>query len=343
MKTIYGAPATGVPISEAEALRIRSGEPYSAEMMLEELARLTETERVLHGDAPGIDYDYAALRAENNVFSEHNAVHALRHLRYDRHEMHAHEFFEIACQICGEGRLEFEGDAVHMQPGNICFIAPGVSHRLIEAADDAVLLKIIMRRSVFDELYHRILVSDTLLTHFLQTALYSEDAGWLLFDTGSDAEVRDTLLRLRYHEVRGGFTDGIMKEALVMQLFCYLTERFISSATAAFTGGMTGQILACISEHFHTITLTELAERFHFTPGYVSRLVKRASGMSFGELTNSMKINESKILLAQTDLPVREIFYRCGFGCKEFFCKTFRRMTGMTPTEYRKMKRDGDA
>jgi len=343
MKTIYGAPATGVPISEAEASRIRSGEPYSHEMMTEELLRLTHIERALRGDAPGIDYDYGAFRVEANIFSERSAVHVLRHLRYDRHALHSHEFFEIACQLGGEGRLEFAGEAMKLVPGNICFIAPGVEHRLIADADDAILLKIIMRRSDFDALYRRILLSDTLLTKFLHTALYAEGAGWLRFDAGRDAEVRDTLLRLRYHEVRGGLTDETMKEALVIQLFCYLTERFLEGATAAFTGGMTGQILACIREHFRTITLGELAEQFHFTPGYISRLVRRAAGMPFGELINTLKIDESRLLLAETDLPIREILYRCGFGCKEYFCKTFRRMTGMTPTEYRRSKKNGGA
>ena len=343
MKTIYGAPATGVPISEEEAARIRSGEPYSDEMMTEELLRLTDIERALRGEMLDIDYDYHAFRGEANIFSERSAVHVLRHLRYDRHALHSHEFFEIACQIGGEGRLQFAGDAVRLLPGSICFIAPGVEHRLIADADDAILLKVIMRRSDFDALYRRILISDTLLTNFLQTALYSEGAGWLMFDAAGDAEVRGTLLRLRYHEVRAAMTDDVMKEALVMQLFCYLTDHCLEGATAAFVSGMTGQILGCIREHFRTITLGELAERFHFTPGYISRLVKRAAGMPFGELINSLKISESKLMLAETKLPVQEIYLRCGFGCKEYFCKTFRRMTGMTPTEYRRSSKSGGA
>ena len=44
MKSIYGAPATGVPIDEAEARRIRGGEAYSAEMM-----RTYYAHKALHG------------------------------------------------------------------------------------------------------------------------------------------------------------------------------------------------------------------------------------------------------------------------------------------------------
>ena len=49
-----------------------------------------------------------------------------------------------------------------------------------------------------------------------------------------------------------------------------------------------------------------------------------------------LKLEEAKRLLRENELTVRQISDRLAFGEPNYFCKTFRRFTGMTPTEYKK-------
>lgn len=346
MKNIYGAPSTGVPISAYEAGRI-GAEDYTKELMLDVLSRLTEDEQRLKSGGepmPASDYDYGALGLEDNVFAEGNIVHVLRHLRYDRHEKHTHRFFEIVCQVRGKGIAEAAGERLCLDEGSICLLSPGTSHR-IEASDDAsIILKIMIRRSDFDEIYTHLLRSDTLLTGFFRCSLSGgEDSqGWLLFGTGGDPEILDTLLRMRYYEVRGALTDNVMKEALIMQLFCRLVSKHMSGVRASYGGGTAGRLICEIKENFRTVTLEELSEKYHFTKDYISRLLRRASGKSFTGLVLDMRLDHACRLLRTTVLPISDIAADSGFGCREFFCKKFRERTGMTPTEWRE-GRGGDS
>ena len=337
MKSIYGAPSTGVPLADDETAWARSGEPYSEKTMTELLLRLTDMEQHLkNGDGGRIDYDYSAFREEGNIFTEGSIVHVLRHLRYDRHEVHAHAFFEIICQLSGTASLTLGDSHETLSEGEICFVAPQMPHRIYLNEDDAITLKIILRRSDFDEMYRQLLRRASVLSHFFRSALYGEGAGWLCFDTAGDAEIRAVLFRMRWHEVRAAMTDDMMKQALIMQLFCLLTERCIDRTRAASSAGIEGRVLAYIAENYRTVTLDELSEVFHFSGDYLSRIVKRAAGKSFSDVVIGMKLERACTLLDTTDLPVEQVALACGFGCREFFYKTFRRTLGMPPAKWRK-------
>ena len=51
---------------------------------------------------------------------------------------------------------------------------------------------------------------------------------------------------------------------------------------------------------------------------------------------NILRINNAKQLISTTDLPFSEIAYLVGIEDRYYFSKLFRKMTGMSPTEYYK-------
>ena len=340
-KCIYGAPASKLPVSEYETRAIRASQRYSRGLMLELLSRFCDCEiRLKQNISPAADYDYMAFRSEENIFSEGNTTHILRHLRYDLHEPHSHRFFEIVCQAFGEGTLELSGQRLRLVPGTICLLAPGTVHRVEAFADDSIILKIILRQSDFDGIYRRIFRSNTLLNSFFMSSLYGQEgSGRLIFETGGDPDILDTLLRMRYHEIRASATDSLMKEALLCELFCYLTDRHIGSASSVIGHDAAGRLVAYINEHFRTVTLSELSREFHFTGNYISRILRRASGSSFGELVGRLRVEHACRLLAETPLPISEVMSDSGFGCREFFYKKFREYTGTTPLEWRRQNK----
>lgn len=339
LKEIYGAPATKVPLSPVEDRMIRREKAdYSPELMKKLLTDLTPDETAMkEGRAPA-DYDYRAFSFEDSVFDRGNIIHILRHLKYDRHEVHSHKFFEIICQVAGKGAAIIANERIELSPGIICLLSPGVMHRVEVFSDDAILLKIILRKTDFDAIFRQLLRSSTLLSSFFSSALYDENSGWLSFDSNGDGEITDILLRLRYHEVREAPTDPTMKEALVMQLLCLLIDRHSDSAKTSSELSLTGKIISRIRADSRTITLDELADEFHFTNGYVSRVVKQATGQSFTELIESLRIEHAAKLLMTTKLTIEEIAVESGFGCREFFHRKFKEYYGMTPSKWRKGK-----
>lgn len=83
------------------------------------------------------------------------------------------------------------------------------------------------------------------------------------------------------------------------------------------------------------VTLKDLAELTELSPSYLSRLIKRETGLSLSGLMNSYRVNESKQLLLRTEYSVFEIAHMVGFTYQNHFAQQFKAWTGLTPSDYR--------
>ncbi|MCP4155641.1 MAG: helix-turn-helix domain-containing protein [bacterium] len=82
-----------------------------------------------------------------------------------------------------------------------------------------------------------------------------------------------------------------------------------------------------------------LAEKLHVSVHFLSRLLNEHMGNSFYELVNGYRIEEVKARLsdpAEADMPILNIAYDAGFSTKSSFNRYFRKITGLTPSQFRK-------
>jgi AraC-like DNA-binding protein len=79
----------------------------------------------------------------------------------------------------------------------------------------------------------------------------------------------------------------------------------------------------------------DVAEAFHVTPGYVSRLFHRLSGTTFIAVLTRQRIAFAKTLLAETNLKVYQVAAQCGFRNHVYFARRFRELCGTSPGRYR--------
>lgn len=77
------------------------------------------------------------------------------------------------------------------------------------------------------------------------------------------------------------------------------------------------------------------ADRLCLTSRYLSTLIRQASGRTVMDWVNEAVMQEAKLMLYYTDKLVYQIADELNFPNASFFCKYFRRMTGMTPKDYR--------
>lgn len=84
------------------------------------------------------------------------------------------------------------------------------------------------------------------------------------------------------------------------------------------------------------LTLGELAEGCHLSPSRLSHLFRQVTGRAVMDYRNACRLAAAKKLLVQTDLPVGEIVDRCGYTDASNFSRSFRSVTGLTPTQFRK-------
>ena len=91
-----------------------------------------------------------------------------------------------------------------------------------------------------------------------------------------------------------------------------------------------------IDLHFkEALTLEQLAEDAHMNKYYLSHAFKREYGISPINYMITKRIEESKYLLAETDLSMSQIAQLLGFSSPSYFSQVFRRTQAVTPVEYR--------
>lgn len=95
-----------------------------------------------------------------------------------------------------------------------------------------------------------------------------------------------------------------------------------------------------IDVHFkEPLTLEQLAKEAHMNKFYLSHAFKREYGVSPINYMITKRIEESKYLLAETDLSLSQVAQMLGFSSPSYFSQVFRRTQNLSPMEYRQNTR----
>ena len=89
------------------------------------------------------------------------------------------------------------------------------------------------------------------------------------------------------------------------------------------------------------LSLQQIAEQFSYSTVYVNRILKRETGCSTIQFVKQKRIALAKAMLYLDSISVEEVSAAVGFNNFSYFCRVFRQMEGISPTEYReRMQRE---
>ena len=128
-------------------------------------------------------------------------------------------------------------------------------------------------------------------------------------------------------------------KALVYTVFEEYT-RTIPQVSTKLNKSTLASVLIYMSEHFREeIDLTSVASTLGYTSTYISHCISTIPNMSFRKLLNSLRIDHAKNLLISKDFKMIDIALECGYSGERTFYRAFQEIVGMTPSEYRQLKR----
>lgn len=82
-------------------------------------------------------------------------------------------------------------------------------------------------------------------------------------------------------------------------------------------------------------SLSELASLLGISRTYFSQIFKEVTGMRLQEYINQIRLEKAKDLLVNINLKIKEVSYQIGFKDPNYFCRKFKKVTGLTPTVWR--------
>jgi AraC-like DNA-binding protein len=95
------------------------------------------------------------------------------------------------------------------------------------------------------------------------------------------------------------------------------------------------------SQYQFEINRDSVAQQFSITPNHLSRLFQQQGNGTFSGYLTSIRIERAKYLLTHYKLKLNDIAVRCGYHDTPYFCHVFKRLTRLTPMEYRLQHKAG--
>lgn len=223
---------------------------------------------------------------------------------------HAHDCYELVYYIDGEGISGYGKDSFSYGPGTYLLITPNIPHY----EKHEKLTKIIavgFRMNEFNEnVYSR---------HFL-------DKNAIIFNYIQE-------IRKEYKQKQPFFEriiNNIIKN-IVINIVRELSVQYQSQED------LLDYVISFINEYYMTnITIEQLAKYSNYCIDHFRTLFKNKTGLLPKDYILNLRINKAKELLTKTNKPLDNIALSCGFEYYSHFSNCFKKITGISPSEYRK-------
>ena len=99
---------------------------------------------------------------------------------------------------------------------------------------------------------------------------------------------------------------------------------------------ISAKIAAFIEQNFYlSIDMDTICQHVSYSRSYISRVFKNDMGMTVSEYIQHVRIRNAQALLRESPLSIQEVSYSVGIDDPLYFSKMFRKLSGMSPRDYR--------
>lgn len=252
-----------------------------------------------------------------------------------------HDFWELVYADKEDILCSADGETIPLKQGEILFHKPNEFHTLAangRKAPNVFILSFVCKSSAMEFFGNRKFTLDKGFAKFIYAII---EEGKKTFDIPySDPELKK--MTLLPTPTLGG--EQLIKnylEILLINLLRSQTETEGGNAIflqkKELSGKPANDVIQLLQRNIYSsLTIEEICAQTAYGRAYLFRVFKKATGKSIMEYYLALKIEKAKQLLRENELSVKEIAERLAFNEPNYFTKTFKRITGMTPTAYKR-------
>ncbi len=245
-------------------------------------------------------------------------------------ELHYHDELEFLIMNNGEYAIEVDGKEYFAKEGDVVFINSGVPHRTRAVVpSDTSLIQFKERDYVTSELSSAVKYSRKFLAltdnqiNILKSPELKAALDEIIEENNSQKPANDFFIKSSIYKVLGLlYRLGILSNA---------EEMFALRNTQKIL-----PVLSHINDHYdEDISLREVSDMLNFDESYFCRLFKKATGTTFTEYLNFVRVCKAEKLLNKTDNSILEISEAVGFSSVSYFNRIFKKYRHLSPRAYR--------
>ena len=225
----------------------------------------------------------------------------------------------------GKSRAIVEGKEYQLQAPCLAVVMPNQTYCLLEASDDLEVRAIIM--------------SNNFTLNLMSSSLNKMISDNPVIDISSDIVSFNTYYNVLLHTVRSSFKSSHLESAkhLTMSMLYFYARKLEHLEKDKKKREIVFDRFCDDVRKFYKInrSIPFYSGRLAVSSKYLNDIVKEKTGITANEYIDRQTIIECKALLSSTDMSILKISLMMHFPSYSVFGKFFKRMTGMTPTEYR--------
>jgi AraC-like DNA-binding protein len=250
---------------------------------------------------------------------------------------HYHEEYELHLIVATRGKV-FVGDYIgHFEPGHLVLTGPRLPHNWISSevpAEGVALRDVVLQ---FPDAPMR--QAAALIPELGEALPLLERARHGIEFFGMSDLARERMARIKsLHGLPrfAAFTDLLAELVRCTDYRLLSTVQLQSFDDDASLARISG-IVDYLTEHYcEDFAMADLCERVGMTESSFSRYFRRATGNTFTDFVNRLRINKACQLLMETDRYITNVCYDVGFNNVANFNRRFLQVKGMTPKEFRR-------
>ena len=250
---------------------------------------------------------------------------------------HYHEEYELHLIVATRGKV-FVGDYIgQFEPGHLVLTGPRLPHNWIST--DVPPEGVALRDMVLQFPDAPLRQAAALIPELGEALPLLERARHGIEFFGLSERARERCVRIKaLHGLQrfAEFTAFLGELARCNDYRLLSTVQLQSFDDDASLARISG-IVDFLTEHYHEdFAMSDLCERVGMTESSFSRYFRRATGNTFTDFVNRLRINKACQLLMETDRYITNVCYDVGFNNVANFNRRFLQVKGMTPKEFRR-------
>ncbi len=237
-----------------------------------------------------------------------------------------HQSFQWIQTVSGEGMLKMRGQECILKEGTAMLLFPNEPHTYYKTNAEWKVYWIILEGVGVADFVRRILgLKQSEICNVKEQEIIFQKVTQLYDIAGSN----EPLKNLSCSTVIYSILMDILKNAT------FHAEHPIIGSFSNMDA-----VIEYINHHYaEVITLDMLAAIADLTPQYLCTLFKRYTSQTVFQYINMVRVSKSKeLLVAETNMPIKEIAWRTGFQDVSYFCKVFRKLENKSPLDFRRLQ-----
>lgn len=269
-----------------------------------------------------------------------------KHPRFCSISKHGHNYLEISYVLSGSVTQIIDNSKVTLKKGELIFISRNSIHEFLPCNEDDIMINFIILPAFFDFIFPFIDKNGNIKKFLINLLSNKDESNSIIFRLSDCVQVQNIIenILISFDE-KPEVNNNLLRYYFLLLIYELLkhTDRAEETKSSNYDSVLLFKTYNYIENNYSSATLTAFANSLNEDYNYISKKIKKLTGLPFQKILENERIRVAKSLLASTDINIMDIAYHVGYSNQTFFYELFKKATGQTPSNYRLQNKNIDS